>query len=539
MTSNMRKDWKNKSAREKGFAVVITAISLFFLLPIVGLAIDASLLYSIKAKLQTSTDAAAIAAARTLSVGLTLDQQEGTARNQALTFFAANFPDGFANTMNQHVQVDIAETAFRTRTVTVTAQLDAPLYFMRTLWIAGLSNTHIAAAGKASRRDVNLVMVLDRSGSMARTPSGSSITACDGMKNAANYFVDQFAEGRDRLAMVTFNTGYYLAFAPSMTFKTGGSSSLPSKIDAIACTGGTATAGGLYEGYQLIRQINEPGALNLIVLFTDGIPNGVAAYYPVKKVSDTRYGYGADGYTSVTSTYSMSPSTCRDSANRQYGNSGWSPGDANGNLYGVVAMASVTNSSQNTTGLGPTFGLYKSVSSSGTSSGDKVDSSTAGGPVSYCRFYAGDLSYVRRDIAYIPNTDAYGNRLTGPYEPPVNTSQIHYVFTSGTYNGKLRPDNRWAVVLASTNAVDNQATTIRSDANLRPVIYCIGLAGNSDNMAEDPDWVLLKRVANANDPQNTIYDPTIPAGLMVEAPTLSELNLAFARVASEILRLAQ
>ena len=554
MISDVRRNWNRKSAGQKGFALWITAAALFFLLPVVGLAIDVSMLYAVKARLQTSTDAAAIAAARTLSVGLTMAEQEQSAINQATSFFHANMPENWASTYDMSVTPTVAETAFRTRTVTVTANVRAPLFFMRTLWSARLNasdragdnalpgedadpNPLISAMGKASRRDVNLVLVLDRSGSMDRVPTGSSVSACDAMKNAADYFVGQFAESRDRLAMVTFNTAAYVAFAPSMYFKTG-YNSLPNRINEIDCTGGTGTAGALNQGYQLIQQTNEPGALNLIVLFTDGIPNGVAARFPVKKQYDTRYGYGYDNYTYTSSQYNMAPSTCKDYAGRTYPNTSWAPGDSNGNLFGVLAMASSTSSSENLTGTGYTWALYKSQTTSGTSGGEIVDSSTAGATISSCRFTS-QMYYARRDLAYIPSYDVYGNRLDGPYRQPINTSNIKYTFTSGPYSGRMRPDNRWAVVLASTNGVDNQATTIRSDNSLKPIIYCIGLAGNSDNEAEDPDWTLLKRVSNVNDPANTIYDPSLPSGLEVEAPSLGELNMAFARVASEILRLAQ
>lgn len=53
-----------------------------------------------------------------------------------------------------------------------------------------------------------------------------------------------------------------------------------------------------------------------------------------------------------------------------------------------------------------------------------------------------------------------------------------------------------------------------------------------------PDAVLMKRIANVDDPENTAYDPSKPAGLYIQAPTPAQLAAAFGRVASEILRLA-
>ena len=60
------------------------------------------------------------------------------------------------------------------------------------------------------------------------------------------------------------------------------------------------------------------------------------------------------------------------------------------------------------------------------------------------------------------------------------------------------------------------------------IIFAIGLG--------DVDDVLLKRMAN--DPGANNYNSTLPAGLYVYAPTAADLDQAFTRVASEILRLA-
>ena len=280
--------------QEKGIAVLITALSMILVIPTVGLAIDAGFLYAIRAKLSAATDAAALAAARSLSVGLTLQAQASSADARARAFFDANFPDGFLNTSNKVVGVQVAETAFRTRTVTVTGAVAAPVYFMRLL---GFNSTTVRAEGKASRRDINLVLVLDRSGSMATSNS------CEPMKAAARQFVGQFANERDRLGLVTFGMTYLLAYPPAQNFKTS-SPSLDTVLSNIQCSGGTGTAQALWKGYEQLQAVNEPGSLNLIVFFTDGLPNGITAQFPVKTRSDSRYGYGADNYDSTRTIYS-------------------------------------------------------------------------------------------------------------------------------------------------------------------------------------------------------------------------------------------
>ena len=300
--------------RQKGFAVLITALSMMMIIPVVGLAIDASFLYAVRAKLSAATDASSLAAARSLNVGLSIGEQAAEAQSRAQAFFHANFPDGFLATTNKQINVSIAETSYRTRTVEVVATVDAPVFFMRVL---GFEETTVASGGKASRRDVNLILVLDRSGSMNNSSS------CEPMKAAARQFVSMFANDRDRLGMITFGLTYLRAYAPAMNFKTS-SPTLDSMIAGIDCSGGTGTAQALWKGYEELQAVNEPGTLNLIVFFTDGLPNGITASYPVKTRTDYRYGYyeddgdSANYYGGTGNYYSMEPSTCRDAEGDRY-----------------------------------------------------------------------------------------------------------------------------------------------------------------------------------------------------------------------------
>jgi len=50
--------------RESGTALMLGTISLVFLIPMVGLAVDAGFLYAAKSKLQASVDGSSLAAAR-------------------------------------------------------------------------------------------------------------------------------------------------------------------------------------------------------------------------------------------------------------------------------------------------------------------------------------------------------------------------------------------------------------------------------------------------------------------------------------------
>ncbi len=197
--------------RRRGITIIVTATMLVFTMPMLGLAIDAGLLYAVKARLSAATDAAAMAAARSLSLGITLAEQEASAEARGEAFFRANFPPGTLGVGNYTVVVDVQETQTRVRTISVNVTAGVGLYFMRSM---GITNTAVTAVGKASRRDVNVMVVIDRSGSM------NDNGGCSGVKTAAVSFLSMFANGRDRFGMITYGGSYKLDYPPNMNFKT-------------------------------------------------------------------------------------------------------------------------------------------------------------------------------------------------------------------------------------------------------------------------------------------------------------------------------
>ena len=190
----------------EGVTLILTVAVMGVIIPLAGLAIDASLLYAIKAKLQAAVDAASLAGARSLNRGLDLASQADNARATATNFFNANFPDGHLSTTGRILTLAVAESAYRTRTVRADAQVSAPTYFMR---ILGVASTTLTAAGMASRRDVNLILVLDRSSSMSAVMTS--------MKAAARGFVDKFAEGRDNVGLIVFGGSSVTGFSQPLS----------------------------------------------------------------------------------------------------------------------------------------------------------------------------------------------------------------------------------------------------------------------------------------------------------------------------------
>lgn len=512
--------------KEKGFVLLAGSLMLMFTIPIAGLAIDAGFMYVVKARLAASVDAAALAAARQLSLGQTVAQQESNAVSRAQAFFYANYPASMFNTTNRTLNVSVAETGFRTRTVTVSGSVDAPMFFSRLA--TSRPTTVVGSVGKASRRDVNVILVLDRSGSM-NTNGG-----CSSMRSAAKSFVDLFAHERDVLGMVTYGISYALSYSPTKYFLNG-SPTIKTKIDSITCSGGTGIAQALYKGYEQIITLNEPGALNVILLFTDGIPNTVSANFPVNVLDTTRV-----AEYSLSSTNKRSRCYDYEHARRyNYSGTGTQWGPSQNQVYrGAIYAQEGLDSGDGVSGpLGTvttSFSDAAQVTRPHASTSESATQYSSSGYENDCWYRGGNgagtnTNHLQYDIAYYPNTDLYGTSLISSFQP------LSYYAASHPYANKISVNDRTNMMKAAINAVDNMGSRIRNNAlnpNINTVVYTIGLGEASTDQ-----HTLLRRVAN--DPLSPVFDPTKLEGLYVFAPTAADLNQAFVKIASEILRYAQ
>jgi len=116
------------------------------------------------------------------------------------------------------------------------------------------SSNCVSATGNASRRDVVLMMVLDRSGSMG--------AVCGSLISAAKLFTAQFANGRDRIGLVSFNDNVYDSPSTTNFQTTLGDSNQSGNgngvIDNIAYNGNTGTAQAICVAYNEIYKQNLP-----------------------------------------------------------------------------------------------------------------------------------------------------------------------------------------------------------------------------------------------------------------------------------------
>ena len=483
---------RDRSKHERGIAMFMMVFLLVIAFPVVGLVFDATMLYLVKARLQGSADGAALAGARALARGANSTAQIQAAQDTATSYIKLNYQTGFFFTSAPNIPTPTVNSSVANqRSVSVTVSSIFPGVFLASL----TGPTTVTATATATRRDVNVVIAMDRSGSLAA--SGS----CAPLKAAAVNFVNQFAPGRDNVGLVSFASSTHTDFAIANTFQTA-SPNVVTMINNITCAGSTSTAEGLWRSYEQLIALNQPGALNVLLLFTDGQPTGVTFDMPVANGSPcTQYTAGsptgADAYTM--------------------------PGAGKGYLRGVYNT--FTNVNQ----------FFGALDPAGNTNGDLVPAPNSAN----CTFmnnwaYDGGVHNMTAtsDFLGVPAKDIYGNS-TNP-TPAYQTVSLNS-------NGFIDLANANNAAAMALNAADSAAVRIRNGAtdpvsgnSLSNVItYSIGLG----NAAIPASPVFLQRVSN--DPSSPIYDNTKPAGKYIFAANASDLQSAFSAVASDILRLAR
>jgi hypothetical protein len=306
-------------------------------------------------------------------------------------------------------------------------------------------------------------------------------------------------------------SGSKLDYAPTVNFKSN-TPSLDTTLSTLVCGGNTGTAEALSLAYAQLQAMAlvQPGAINVLVFFTDGQPNGLAfdltgsnpySILPIKTQSDSRYGTGESPYPSTTTYYTMPASSC-------------SAGTA---TMGVMATEFYSST------VYATVGLLNPNATSISSSSESTISGT-----SNCNF-AYNFVDLREDFAYMPTQDHWGNSTSG-----YKGNELIPASTGSPYAGQIRVDTGTSLISASTNAADNAAYKLRNDSTLGATVFTVGLGGAAD-FPVDQDF--LERVAN--DPRASSYTTSQRTGQFAYAANINELGNAFNAVASTILRLSQ
>jgi len=592
---------------ESGNSLFLGTAALIFIVPMMGLSIDASFLYAVKGRLQAAADGASLGAARALNLGSTLTAQQTAAAQNATNWFYANFPPGTWATTNTlmtnsnpsennssgfmssatgcpvtngcGVYIYPDSTNPQLDHVQVSASTSVPTWFMH--WF-GMTTNEISVVSNATRRALVAMMVLDRSHSMCYV-NGSSVTGnnpcgesntttpCYALIEAAKLFTGQFAEGRDYIGMISFAHNAYVHTAPTQSFQStlGYTSSFGSgmgQIDNLVCDGGTGTAQAMSMGYQLLYQTGLPGALNVLLLETDGLPNTLTMNF----------------YDSTNNVVGLVPtSNCQDSAGHSMASGkfntanipSWTSGQSlnSAPFLSTASPFSFTSIPKGMVGAVPSsdpgggnvFWMMDQYFTTSTANDYDTNGATGGDYITLangCNFNAANNTTVGYyggnppDLKWWPPTDVMGNSVN-----PTNAYQSFSGASPFDASGHVLVSGGWTNYHAAVlNATDNSAYVARANATNPAYVFTVGLGGNSTNGPPDP--ILLQRMAN--DPNGDLYNTDGPEpgggyylpcaqestcinyssqykGTFIYAPTFSQLAQAFIKISSEILSLAK
>jgi hypothetical protein len=524
-----------------------------FLLPLVGIGVDATRMYIVQSKLSAALDGAALGSGRMLGTNANTTELAGE-------FLKANYPAGFWGTSN--FQSNVGYTSNQgVSTITVSASVSLPLTFLRLL---GISNAPIGDTAVATRRATRVVMVLDRSGSMNNTDPVSGQNVFTIMQNGAEWFAAQFVPNYDELGVVVFSGAGIVAYpeytlpykadptatgGPDKSFATNTATQTGPVFDmlkAMAVGGGTGTPEALAMAYIELQKAHNrdlaangvDNSLNTIVLFTDGVPDAISAYpnnpggnnNSLKAAGSTQCknnpASASDKTTQMTG-YMVSPGSPVSPSNPY---PGWGTTWAFLDLFAYDANQSLTNwvGSKGAT----TFPTGCSAASCGKPSSAYTSCVYLGSNGTDCSQNGNNCT--ANDLKQIPPVDYYGYSTTGnAYLNSYMTNGTSYWSPNVTAYDPNTPTTGYNVAAASWNETDGIGSVIRSQTAMNQIqIFTIGYSGNGGT-----DIGLLKRLANVS--SSSSFNQNQSIGQFYQADNTDELTQAFAQVASSLLRLAR
>ena len=488
---------------EQGFALFYMAVFLTMLCIFVGLAVDTGRAYVVQAQLSKAVDGAALGAARMLN--------SGNPQTEAANIYRANFPAGWMGTTSS---TSPSESGFFSMTtdaqtgvnrVNVRATATVPTTFMR---LANFQELRVNALGEATRRMVDLSLVLDVSGSIGyQWPD---------VRDAARTFVDGFAAAQDRVSLTLFSSGARVIdqMPAGRGFdKARVMADIPNSLPG----GSTSTAEGLYRGWDELRTVpnGQQSGLRVIVLFTDGASNSVPGNY------DAALGLGR-----TIRTYDF-PKVLPD---------------PDGQTWDAPTIA----------------GLY-ATNTANSPSGPNINGANGSSNVvppnwdQKC-LVAADFNDVKCSSVqkYLPLTSYHANHRS-PGIPTSFPLMSNSLTVNGTTQSTARPlrdknvtTNRYPTEVyninnAARNLVEIIADAARADTGDYPIrIYTIGMGelvryklGTRKEMSEE----ILKRIAN--DVTSPDFNETQLEGKYYYAKTAADVGPAFQALQNQIIRLSK
>ncbi len=297
---------RRRMGSEDGQALIIIVLFLIVLLGFCALCLDVGHAYLAQRRLQSSVDAAALAGAQELpdvAGATTWANNYGSGGN--------NNPDGLDSvTMTVSTRCIASIPGCSPANAVVVKETGVIKTSFAKLF--GVPNFTVHASATAcspcGEKPLDVMLVLDRTGSMCTDSAGNPDPACNDMENARNgmkTFLSFMNPTLDHVGLAVLppatslatkcskppNTASYddpaapyLLVPLSSDYKTGNSlnpaSNLVSTIDCVKANGNTAYANAIDAAQAEIVKDGRPGTQKVIVFLSDGAANTGPLYYP-------------------------------------------------------------------------------------------------------------------------------------------------------------------------------------------------------------------------------------------------------------------
>ena len=274
-----------RATQPRGIALVMVAAALTALMGFAALGVDLAFVMEAQGELSSAADATAIASAS----GLTVSSQESVKKAEALsraqTYAALNKVLGQGINLNaQAAPLDFGRWDASTRTfqlgaeptdaVRVSFELTgstiptAPQLFFAPVLGQGTGRI-VASATAALVGSRDIVLALDRSGSMDDDPPRNGPQPITDTKEAAKDFVDLLDPKGDQVSLVSYSSSASLDNPLTDNF-----TSVQSAIDGFNANGCTNIAAALCKARrEATSSRTKEGAIPVVVLLSDGKTN--------------------------------------------------------------------------------------------------------------------------------------------------------------------------------------------------------------------------------------------------------------------------
>jgi hypothetical protein len=292
---------------ERGQVFVFVALGMTVLIAFLGLAIDVGYAYYTSRALQASADAAALAGAQELP-----DPDKAAAVANA---YAGS--DGGKNARSNipNVSTDVTTKCLKSapgctpkNAIVVSQSATVPTIFARVLGIDTFTvHSKATACSPCGARALDIMLALDRTGSMCQDHNGKADPACSDLNNAREgmkTFLGYLDPQIDRVGLAVFppatsvaqrcakpdTPNYNSAANPYVVVPLSGdyvkdgalnsSSDLVSTIECTQANGRTSYATAIEKAQAELEKDGRPGVQDVLIVLSDGAANLGPSYYP-------------------------------------------------------------------------------------------------------------------------------------------------------------------------------------------------------------------------------------------------------------------